>query len=98
MKMYVDDIRPFPKEGFVCCRSYRDATFRLTTGDFEYISLDYDLGQEENGLDILIWMKNNGKYIPHINIHSTHPIGIYRMLNFCRENFPASEVTTNHPY
>lgn len=98
MKLYVDDMREFPDEGFVCCRDYYEAVHVLSYNEFEYASLDYHLGEGPSGLDILVWLKNNGKYIPHINIHSTHPIGRARMKDFCINNFPQSEITMNYPY
>ena len=99
MKLYVDDMRPFPRdEDFICCRTYEDAIWELSVHDFEYVSLDYHLGYCESGLDILIWMKNNGKAPPKINIHSTHVWGRREMKEFCEQNFPDSEITMNYPY
>ena len=62
---------------------------------FEFISPDYDLGTDEDGLDVLIWMKENNIFVPHINIHSDHSIGRWKMRDFCEENFPDSMVTMN---
>ena len=62
---------------------------------FEFNSLDYDLGAEEDGLDVLKWMKNNNIFVPHINIHSDHSIGKWQMRDFCQENFSDSTITMN---
>ena len=99
MKLYVDDMRPFPTEDdFLCCRSYDEAILLLNEVDFEYVSLDYHLGYGESGLDILIWMRNTGKIPKKINIHSSHPWGRREMKDFCERNFPDTEVTMHYPY
>ena len=99
MKLFVDDTRPFPKsEEFICCRDYNEATRALLRHEFEYVSLDFDLGDGPNGLDILLWIRNTSKYIPHINIHSSHIIGRVQMKKFCESNFPNSKITMNYPY
>ena len=69
LKLFVDDTRDFPK-GYECVRSYDDCImyFRLF-GDFDHVSLDYHLGEEHMGLDMLKRMKENGKEPKHINIH-----------------------------
>ena len=99
MKLFVDDLRPFPDgEEWICCRDYEEAVWQLSVHDFEYVSLDFHLGYGESGLDILVWMRNNRKVPPHINIHSSHPWGRRRMREFCEENFPGTAVTMNYPY
>lgn len=92
-KLFVDDMRPFPKSGYTCAGDYYEATRILARSDFDFASFDYHLGAGQNGLDILIWMKNNGKYIPRINIHSSHPMGRVMMRDFCIANFPGVKVT-----
>ncbi len=93
-RLFVDDTREFPKCGYECCRDADSAIILLSIMDFEHISLDYSLGQNcKNGLDILIWMKDNNIFVPEINIHSNHIIGMERMYSYCKENFPNSKVT-----
>ena len=93
-KLFVDDTRDFPKVGFECCRDAHVAKVHMTIMEFAYISLDYSLGRGcENGLDILIWMKENNIFVPEINIHSNHLIGRELMYDYCKENFPDSVVT-----
>lgn len=98
LKLFVDDTRDFPK-GYECVRSYDDCImyFRLF-GDFDHVSLDYHLGEEHTGLDILKWMKENGKEPKHINIHSNHIFGMREMKNYAEENFKNSVVTMNTLY
>lgn len=98
LKLFVDDTREFPK-GFECVRTYDDCImyFRLF-GDFDFVSLDYSLGGEHTGLDILVWMKENGKNPKHINIHSNHIEGMRLMRRYAEENFKDSIITMNTLY
>ncbi len=98
LKLFVDDTRDFPK-GYECVRSYDDYImyFRLF-GDFDHVSLDYHLGEEHTGLDILKWMKENGKEPKHINIHSNHIVGMREMKKYAEENFKNSVITMNTLY
>ena len=102
MKLYVDDMRSLPEDDpdCICSRDYEDAIWQLSIREYEYISLDYDLGTSSlgNGLDILKWMSANGKYIPKINIHSSHPIGVHMMKEFAENFFPSSVVTVHSLY
>jgi hypothetical protein len=94
-KLFVDDTRDFPK-GFECVRSYADCiSYYNTFGEFDFVSLDYSLGEDQTGLDILKWMKANGKHPAHINIHSNHIEGINLMNKYAKENFPDSLVTVH---
>ena len=99
MKLFVDDMRPCPDgDDYIYCQDYEEAIWQLSINDFEYVSLDYHLGYGESGLDILVWMRNNKKVPPKINIHSSHPWGRRQMKEFCDENFPDSEITMKYPY
>lgn len=94
MKLFVDDTRPFPTVGYQCCRTAEQAKILLAVLDFDYISLDYSLGSDsENGLDLLVWMKDNGISVPAINIHSNHTVGRDLMYQFIADNFPDTEIT-----
>jgi len=93
MKLFVDDTRTFPPVGYQCCRSAENARLLLSVMKFETISLDYSLGTEqETGLDILVWMKENGISEPEIIIHSNNVLGKEKMLAYARQNFPESVV------
>jgi len=94
MKLFVDDTRKFPQWGYECCRDVDTALLFLSIMDFEYISLDYSLGDaRRNGLYILKWMYENNIYVPEINIHSNNIFGREEMRVFCEENFPESKIT-----
>ena len=93
MKLFLDDTCEFPKTGYECVR---DAKTLLSVLEFDFITLDYSLGKcEENGLDVLVWMKENKIHVPHINIHSNHIFGRQAMKEFCQEYFPNTITTMN---
>lgn len=93
MRLFVDDKRDFPKHGYECCRDADTAILLLSVMRFDHISLDYDLGNDKSGLDILMRMKEKNIFVPEINIHSDHITGREQMYNFCKENFPKSTIT-----
>lgn len=95
MKLFLDDTRPFPCEDFQCCRDAESAKRLLKVLPFEFVTLDYSLGNGDTGMAVLEWMKEHHVHVPHINIHSNHIFGREKMRDFCRENFPDSRVTMN---
>lgn len=95
MRLFLDDTRKFPASGYECCRRSKDAILIMSIIDFDFITLDYSLGNGDTGMNVLIWMKENNVFVPHINIHSNHIFGRKRMQEFCLENFPNSHITTN---
>ena len=96
MKLFVEDSRDFPPVGYQCCRSAENAKLMLSVMKFEAVSLDYSLGTDkETGLDILIWMKENGISVPEIIIHSNNVIGKEKMREYAERNFPESVVEIN---
>lgn len=95
MRLFVDDTRVFPKSGYQCCRDLKTAISFLSFMKFEFITLDYSLSGGETGLDILIWMKENGIEVPAINIHSNNVEGRIIMQRYCEENFPETKLTMN---
>ena len=38
MKLFVDDTRDFPYEGYECCRDVKTATLLLSIMEFDFIS------------------------------------------------------------
>ena len=93
LKLFVDDARKQPK-GFECAQSYDYALILYRAfGEFEFVDLDYDLNEKHTGLDILVWMKENGKHPGHINIHSDHIEGRVLMRRYAEKNFPNARVT-----
>lgn len=98
MKLFVDDKRKKPDDEMMTkVKTFGMATTLMKAMKYEFVSLDYDLGQDQpTGLDILKWMHENERYPEHINIHSDHPTGVNEMMAYIKENFPADiEVTKN---
>ena len=59
------------------------------------MSLDYDLGSDKTGCDVLVYMKDNSIEANHINIHSDHSVGVPKMREFIQANFPHAALTFN---
>lgn len=95
MRLFLDDTREFPKWGYECCRDSKTAIILLSIMEFEFITLDYSLGGSDTGMEVLVWMSENNKYVPRINIHSNLIFGREKMREFCKKNFPNSTVTMN---
>lgn len=94
MRLFVDDLRPFPSGGYECCRDPEQAKLLLSVLPFDHVSLDYDLGYDkETGYDLLVYMAENGIRVKSINIHSTHPFGRRKMWDYAKEHFPDAEIT-----
>lgn len=95
MKLFVDDKREQPKY-FNCAVDYNGAVSLLSLLDFDFITLDYDLGDGPNGLDVLKYIHENKKYPQQLNIHSTHSEGQHLMRRYAEENFPKTvSITMN---
>lgn len=95
-KLILDDRRPLPEDKYRCVRTYEDCIYYLKIfKQVSYISLDYDLGTQKTGYDVLEFMLANGNEVEHINIHSDHSIGVPKMREFVRENFPDTHLTFN---
>lgn len=97
MKIILDDIRGFPKSGYNCVRNYEDCILLLSIfqNNLEFISLDYDLGTEHTGYDVLVYMHLLGIEPKHINIHSDHCIGAPKMKAFAETYFKNTVITDN---
>lgn len=98
MRIILDDHRPLPEDGpYNCVRSYSECIFLLRNfHTIRYISLDYDLDEEETGLDVLKYMVENGNEVQHLNIHSTHSYGVPIMEEYARQHFPNTKITLRH--
>lgn len=95
MKLFVDDKREQPK-GYNCAEDYEGAISLLKLLSFDFITLDYDLGDGRTGLDILKFIHENKKYPKHLNIHSDHSEGRQLMRKYAQENFPSDvSITMN---
>jgi hypothetical protein len=61
--------------------SYTDAVESLTTGAFEEVWLDFDLGGRKNGADLAFWLRRLARRRhPKVFIHSENAAGALSML------------------
>jgi len=84
IKVYLDDLRT-PPDGWVLVKTAQEAIDLLITNDVEEISLDHDLGEEENGTgyDVITWLEKevyeNNFIPPIIHIHTANPVAREKM-------------------
>lgn len=79
VNLYVDDLRKCPDD-FIVARSYYEAIDALKTYKINILSLDHDLGldedgREKNGYDIVKYMCENGISPKKIYIHTDNVVG-----------------------
>jgi hypothetical protein len=90
MKIFLDDIRKIDENlGNAVVRNYESCIELISNSrnDLDFVSLDYSLGSEKTGLDVLVYMVENRIYPNHINIHSDHEVGVPIMRKYVQENF-----------
>lgn len=86
MRIWLDDERPMPEEGFdYHAKTAWDAIEKLQTGGVEFISLDHDLGPPEagTGYDVAAWLEeqafNCALSRVDWEVHSANPVGRKKM-------------------
>ena len=86
MKIYLDDTRQVPDESWTLTKTVKETIKHLIQGEVEEISLDHDLGDEENetGYDVLLWIEEKvylAGYIPPqtIRIHTMNNVARKKM-------------------
>ena len=96
MKIILDDKRSFPDGNYNCVRTYEECIEMLRLfRKARFLSLDYDLGSDHTGYDVLVYMKENGIAAGQINIHSDHSEGVPKMRRYVQEHFPDAVLTFN---
>ena len=97
MKIILDDRRYVPSNTpHNVARTYEDCIDMLRIfRRISFISLDYDLGTEKTGFDVLVYMAENNIEVKHINIHSDHSVGVPKMREYVWEHFPNASLTFN---
>lgn len=89
IKIFLDDVRPCPK-GWILAKTAWECIDLLIrhNDDTVILSLDHDLGDEENGTgyDVVKWIEeqihsDNKSYRKpaQITVHSANPVGIKNM-------------------
>ena len=79
MRMWIDDVRPMPKDFDISAKTYSEAITLLKTKDITFISFDHDLGTKSTGYDIAKYIESMAAFglIEPIgwSIHSANPAG-----------------------
>jgi len=87
MKVWLDDIRPMPPEFDFWAKTADEAIRILATGTVTEISLDHDLGEDDNGTgyDVAAWIEEGAYFgtlpILRWSIHSANPVGRRKMVS-----------------
>lgn len=85
IRIWLDDIRPMPEFYTHHCKTATEAIALIQTGNVTHISLDHDLGNDNDGTGYhvarYIEERAYRREIPRINwqIHSANPVGRQRM-------------------
>lgn len=76
MKLWVDDLRQPPGDGWLLARSSAEAIECLRTTKVVEMSLDHDLGGTDSTRCVVLWLCENPQYWPKIvRVHSMNPVG-----------------------
>ncbi|WP_338593209.1 cyclic-phosphate processing receiver domain-containing protein [Paenibacillus sp. Y5S-9] len=105
INLYVDDLRDYP-EGFVVARTYYEAIHILETRKVAILTLDHDLGEDvdgvelPNGYDLVKYFCEHGLRADKIYIHTDNPVGRQNMyetlLATQRRGFIAEDIEIYH--
>ena len=88
MKLWLDDRRGPPDEGWVHVYTPDEVIETLKAGKVTELSLDHDLGiftaeREITGYDVLLWIEREvaeGRFqAPKLDVHSANPVARRRM-------------------
>jgi|SRR3990172_2764832 len=79
MKLWLDDMRPMPKDYDVHATCAHVAIELLGSGAFTCISFDHDLGEEEDGYTVAKWCEEKAESgelkVLTWSVHSANPVG-----------------------
>ena len=91
IKVWLDDVRPMPEEFEVQVKTAEAAINLLKNNNVELISLDHDLGEEDEktGYDVAKFIEKSAfeRAIDplEIRVHSANPVGLNNM-KMCIKN------------
>ncbi len=106
INLYLDDLRDCPKD-FEVARNVNVAKKLFEDYDIGILSLDHDLGEDENGLlptgyDFVKYFCEYGLYAESIYIHTANPVGrenMYKTLKAAQRNgFISSTIKIYNRY
>jgi hypothetical protein len=84
MKLWIDDLRVPPTDGWTWVKTSQEALDFLSTADVESIdeiSFDHDLGRDKYGADdtsrrVAYWMCEFERFPKAVFVHSSNPVGV----------------------
>lgn len=83
MKLWLDDVRDAPDEGWKVARTYQEAISLLEGGKVRVMSFDHDLGQSETGYDVATWVEKGAAegWLKRMewSVHSANTVGKRRI-------------------
>ena len=83
MKLWLDDVRDAPDVGWKVARTCQEAISVLKGGNVLTISFDHDLGLEESGYDVALWIEKGAAegWLKRLDwrVHSANPVGMRRI-------------------
>jgi hypothetical protein len=88
VQLWIDDERPAPDQTWVVAKSSAEAIAHVQAHGMPYlVSLDHDLGGDDNTITFIKWCIDSG-YVPPktFNIHSANPVG-RENLHWCMQNW-----------
>lgn len=81
-RLWLDDVRRPPSEGWIWATSVADAIEVLQAGDVAEASLDHDLYPfERDGVEVIEWMIEHTIFPRHVGIHSANGPASTKMCN-----------------
>ncbi len=105
INLYVDDLRDCP-EGFIIARTVEQAKYYLENFQIENLSLDHDLGEDEQGrltptgYDLVKYICEKGLRAHRIYLHTDNSVGIENMyqtlLGAQRRGFIDNDIKIYH--
>lgn len=105
INLYVDDLRDCP-DGFKLARTYNEAIHILKHCQVNILTLDHDLGEDEqgkelpNGYDLVKYFCEHGLRANKIYLHTDNPVGRKNMyetlLAAQRRGFIDSDIEIYH--
>ena len=93
MRLWVDDERPAPGDGWSLAKTSKQAIKSIQFGlgyaaILEEVSLDHDLGGDDTGFKVLDWMIENEVWPRTLTIHTSNPPARKRMLQAAAHEAP----------
>ncbi|MFB7813825.1 cyclic-phosphate processing receiver domain-containing protein [Paenibacillus chitinolyticus] len=92
--VFLDDQRRCPA-GFTLARNVEECRLLLQDCEVDILSLDYDLGWDESGWDIVAWMIGTSTFPARIYLHTSSLEGRNRMYQALYASVPST--TSLHP-